>query len=443
MKLRISTRTIWTISLPLILAGANETIVEVTDTVFLARYGMVEVGAVAIAAALYEVVCFLIFGLGDGVQIICARRAGQDDEHGLGQAFNQGLALLLGTSVVLFMVIAFAAPVATGWILASTEVKAAVDGFLGIVAFAVFFDALNIAYSAFYVGLGRTRVLIGATAALAVTNIALDYVLIFGHFGAPELGIRGAAIASLCAEIVTFLFLTAYAVRQGDIRRFGLFRMGWRNGALTRVVMSVSWPVAIESLVGAARWFLFFLIVERMGEAPLASANIVYSVYALFLLPVDGFSETTMTMVSNVIGQDDGSRIGGVVRRAMVSTSALVLPFALLVLALPDAPLALFTSDPVLIEGSRTSLRVVAVAVLILIPAEIVFAAVAGTGDTRSTLFIETALSTTVLAWVWVAAIVAAQPLSVVWAGEIVGWTVCLLLSLLWLKSERWKRMEI
>ena len=129
MKLRISTRTIWAISLPLILAGANETIVEVTDTVFLARYGMVEVGAVAIAAALYEVVCFLMFGLGDGVQIICARRAGQEDERGVGEAFNQGLSLLLGTSVVLFLVIAFGAPVATGWILASTEVKAAVDGF--------------------------------------------------------------------------------------------------------------------------------------------------------------------------------------------------------------------------------------------------------------------------------------------------------------------------
>lgn len=443
MKLRTSSRTIWAISLPLIIAGANETVVEVTDTVFLARYGTVEVGAVAVAAALYEVVCFIIFGLGDGVQIICARRAGQDDGHGLGQAFNHGVALLLGTSVILFLVIAFAAPVATGLILRSEEVRGAVDAFLGIIAFAVFFDAVNMAYGAFYVGIGRTRVLIGATAALAVTNVVLDYALIFGHFGFPELGIRGAAIASLTAEVVTFAFLTSYALVERDIRRFGLFRIRRLDLGLSRTVMRISWPVAAESLVGTVRWFLFFVMVEQLGEAPLASANIVYGIYALFLLPVDGFSDTTMTLVSNLMGQEERSRIGAVVRRVTVSTFFLVMPLVLLALVIPDAPLAIFTSDPTLLEGSRDSLRVVALAVLIVIPAEMVFAAVAGTGDTRTTLLIESALSSTVLAYVYAAAIVAARPLAVVWAGEIVGWSVCLLLSLFWLRSERWQRLEI
>jgi len=443
MKLGISSRTIWAISLPLILAGANETVVEVTDAVFLSRYGTVELGAVAVAAALYELVCFLIFGLGDGLQIICARRAGRSDPRGVGQAFNHGAVLLLGASTVLFLVIGFVAPLATGWILSSAEVRAAVDSFLGIIAFAVFFDALNVAFGAFYVGLGRSRVLVGSTAALAVTNIVLDYALIFGHFGLPEMGIRGAAIASLAAEIVTFVFFTAYAFVTGDVRRFGLFRVGSPDRPLTRVIGSVSWPVSVESLVGAARWFVFFVIVEQLGEAPLAGANVVYSIYALFLLPVDGFSETTMTLVSNLIGQEQGERIGGVVRRVTVAAGALVVPFVALTLVLPDLALAIFTSDPAILEGARTGLRIVAVAVLVLIPAEMVFAAVAGTGDTRTTLLIETTLSATILAYVYLVAIVLTLPPAAIWGGEIVGWVVCLGLSAVWLRSGRWRRFEL
>jgi putative MATE family efflux protein len=443
MKLKLSSRTLWAISLPIIVAGANETIVDVTDTIFLARYGTIELGAVALAATIYEVVSFFTFGLGDGIQIICARRAGQASERGIGDAFNHGTGLLLATSVVLFLVLRFLSPVGTEWLLRSPDVQAAVDAFLGIIAFAVFFHSLNLAYSAFYVGIARTRVLIGATTALALTNIALDYVLIFGKFGLPELGIRGAAFGSLFAEIVTFLFLTGYAVWKGDVRRFGLFRFGRPNPVLGRVMLRVSWPVSMEALLGTVRWLMFFVMVEQVGEGALAGANIIYSIYALFLLPIDGFSDTTTTVVSNFIGQDDSRRIGAVVRRAMGWSAALVLPLLTVAAAIPELPLAIFTSDPTVLEGAVASLRVVSLAVMIVIPAEMVFAAVAGTGDTRTTLLIELVFSTTVLAYVYSAALVFHLPLAAIWVGEILGWLACFMLSLLWLRSERWKRLDI
>lgn len=443
MKLKLSSRTIWGISLPIILAGANETLVEVTDTIFLARFGMVELGAVALAATIYEVVSFFAFGLGDGIQIICARRAGQASERGIGEAFNHGTALLLATSLVLFLFIKFASPPLTAWILESSDVRAAVDAFLGVIAFAVFFHSLNMAYSALYVGIARTRILIGATAALALTNIVLDYVLIFGNLGFPRLGIRGAAYASLMAEVVTFLFFTSYALLKGDVKRFGLFRVRSPDFRLGKILLRVSWPVALEVLVGTARWFLFFVIVERLGEGPLAGANVVYSIYAVFLLPIDGFSDTTTTLVSNLLGQEEAPRIGAVVRRTMAWALVLVLPFLTVALAVPELPLALFTSDPLVLAGAGASLRVVGLAILIVIPAEMVFSAVAGTGDTRTTLLIEVALSGTVLLYVYVGAMILAFPLALIWIGEIVGWLVCFLLSLLWLRSERWKRLEI
>jgi MATE family multidrug resistance protein len=242
---------------------------------------------------------------------------------------------------------------------------------------------------------------------------------------------------------VTFVFLTGYAFYGGDLRRYGLFRWGRPNTRLGGVVVNVSWPVALESLVDTGRWLLFFVIVEHLGEAPLAGANVVYSIYALLLLPIEGFSDTTTTLVSQLIGGGATGGIGGVVRRAVTSATLFATPFVLLALLAPDLPISFFTSEPAIVDSAGGSLRVIALALLIVIPAEMVFAAVAGTGDTRSTLLIEVALSSTVLAWVAATALGLGLSMPVVWGGEIAGWVVCFLLSLLWLKGERWKRLDL
>jgi MATE family multidrug resistance protein len=297
------------------------------------------------------------------------------------------------------------------------------------------------AYVGFYSGLGRTRVFVGTTAVMAVTNLVADYLVIFGNLGFPRLGIQGAAIGALLAEIAACAFLTIDVLKQGYARRFGLFQLSLREALLGKPVLSLSLPLALERLVLHARWFLFFLIIEHIGENALAKANVIYSCYLLFLILIDGFSEAALTLVSNLIGQDQVERIFTVVRSTVFCAAVALAPFLLLILLRPETPLSLFTSDISLLQGSVNALRVVALAIVIAIPGEMMLSAVAGTGDTRGVLIIELLLSLCVLAFAFSAAMIFELPLETVWAAEVVGWLCCASCSYAWLMRRSWKEV--
>ena len=443
LKLEASARALCAIALPIILAELSETILEATDTAFLGRFGSLELAAVGLGAAIYEVAVFFTFGLADAIQIIAARRAGQGRPGAIGEAFVHGASLLLATSVAVLLVLRLGAPHVTTWLIHSDAVRAGVDAYVGILAYAAVFHCLNMAYGALYVGIGRTRLLVGATLALALTNVVLDYLLIFGHAGLPRLGIAGAALGSLIAEVTAFLYFTVGAVAAGDARRFALFRLRALDGKLARLMLTIAWPAALERLLGTGRWFAFFVILERLGETPLAVANVVHAVYALLLLPVVGLAEAVCTTVSNLIGQARDTSLGALVRRTAGWALVAALPIVALVLVAPHVPLAIFTADPEVLRRGAGCLRVLGCAMAVVIPAELVCGAVMGTGDTRTTLALQLVLAVTMLGSAYAAGPLLGLPLEVVWASEIVGWAACLALGYALLRSGRWTRVAI
>jgi putative MATE family efflux protein len=442
-RFRPTYRNIWGVSYPLIIAGISETVVDVTDTVFLAHYGMTELGAIALADAIYALALFMTLGLVDGIQISIGRRAGEGRPQQIGAVFNQGLSLLLIAAVLLILAIKFLVPLVTGALFASEAIHVAVDDYLQIAAYGLLFHSFNLALSTFYIGISRTRVLIGATLTLAVTNIALDYALIFGNWGFPELGIEGAGYASLTAEIAVSVFLLVDVLRRRYVSSYGLLRFGQWDMGLVRRLLVISTPVSLETLVATGRWLVFFALIEQVGEQPLAQANIIYSCYALFLIPVDAFSETVCSMTSNLIGQHRVQRLLPMLRRSMVLTYLAVVPVLVLSLVFPEQVIAIFSEEPAVIAGTLGGLVVAVLVVLIAVPAEMLYSAVAGTGDTRALLAIQSAVTLVTLLGVYLAAVRLGMPLGFVWAAEGLGWLTCLLLSGWWLRSARWRRARV
>jgi Na+-driven multidrug efflux pump len=324
----------------------------------------------------------------------------------------------------------------------SAEVAAAVSDFLFYASLGLPFQAACFAYAALLVALSRTRALIGAAAVLALTNMALDYGLIFGRLGFPELGIRGAALGSAAAELATCAFLTVYAWRRLDVRRYGLFRLRALSGRLARLLGGISAPVAMQALLEGARWFLFFVIIEQLGERPLALANIVYACYALFLIPAQAFAETGCSMVSKLVGRGREGRLALLLRTAVGQGYLITLPAAGLVLFLPRWLLAIFAGDPAIIADCVGGLRVIATALIVVIPGEIWLAAVVGTGDTRAAFVIELLLGTAMLGCAYSAASLE-LPLALVWMSLPLGWSLGLIASVAWVRGGRWKRLQI
>ncbi len=436
-------RAAWSVSVPIIFASLGETILHVTDTILLARVGIAEVGAIALADTILEMFVVLTAGLVDGIQILVARRLGEGRDRSVGRTFNQGLLVLAIVSLALTIILGlFAAPLSR--LLVSSEgVGAAVEEYLSVIALGILFTSANFAYSALFVGFGKTRVLIGATVVLGISNLALDSVLIFGGFGLPPLGMRGAALGSVGAEIATFLFLTGYVLTRLDVRRYGLldFR-GWDRW-VNRSLVRLSSPIALQALLEAIRWFAFFLIVERIGEEALAQSNIVYACFALFRIPTEGFAETSCSMVSRMIGAGQHGRIEHLLREAISAAYLLSLPLAALAFLFPGPLLSLMTSEEPALAAGAASLRVVALAMLIIIPAEMWFVAVTGTGDTYAAAGIEVVLTAAMVGCGYLSALVLGLELEYVWMSVPIAWLACLVLSYSWMRSGYWMRLRI
>ena len=252
--------------------------------------------------------------------------------------------------------------------------------------------------------------------------------MIFGKLGFDEYGIEGAAIASLSAEIAAFLFLTGVILWRGYNRTYAMLNFTRWKPLLFKKLVSISTTVSLEALVGSVKWFLFFLIIEQLGEQQLGIASIIFSCYAVLLIPIDSFSESACSMASNLIGQKRQRDLTVLIRRIIVFNYAVTFPVLILSMIFPENILAIFTADEVLVAYIIASLVVVALAILVAVPAEALFSTIVGTGDTRAILNIQIVTTIVTLICVYAAAFILTLELHFIWMAEVFGWLVCLLL---------------
>jgi putative MATE family efflux protein len=431
------------VSLPLIFVEATETLDHLIDTIFLARVGVTELGAIAVADTVFLLFLVLPLGLVDGIQILTARRVGQRRPEAVGAVFNQGLALVLLVCAMSAAALKLVSPVVGEWLVESEAVGDAVDGYLQIEAYGLGLSGVTFALGALLTSLGRTRALVPATIIMVGVDIVLNYLFIFGTFGCPALGMRGAAVGSLGAEFAAASFLIVYVWRRLDAGRYGFFKFRRLGRGTARMLGLVSLPIAVQGIVGNLRWFAFFLILERVSAETLAIANVVYTCYVVLWIPTEGFAEATCSMVSRFVGGNRSHRIGGVLKHAIGGALVATVPFIVAALVVPEWFVAVFSPGSDLLGQTSASLRVVALAMLIAIPGEMWFVAVLGTGDTSASLGIEFLLTLTMLGLTYFGAIHMAWPVSLVWLSLPIAWLVCLMISYGWMRSGMWKRLEI
>ena len=436
-------RVVWKVSLPVILAGASETLLHLIDTIFLARVGVAELGALAVADSVLLLFLVMPVGLAEAIQILASRRAGQRRTDAVASIFNQGFLAVAFVSLIVTTALRLAWPFIGKWFVESQGMGVLVNNYLQIAAWGIFFVGANFAYSALLMSSGKTAALVPAAIILAGTNICVNYVLIFGKLGFPVMGMRGAAFGSLAAEAAAFLFLTIYVLRAFDKARCKLFRFHGLERKTLRLLGRLSAPIVVQNSLETLRWLAFFLIFERVSEAALAIANIVSICYVVFWIPTEGFAETSCSLVSRFVGRNQPERIGNLLRDAIGGALVATLPFLAIALLVPRWFFAWFAPESVLLADVSASLRVVALAMLVVIPGEMWFVAVSGTGDTAAALGIELILTATMVGIAYLTAVPLAWPIEIVWLALPIAWSVCLLISYMWIKSRIWRRLEI
>lgn len=441
--MRYTRKQIWTVTFPILVSLLMEHMINMTDTAFLGRVGEVELGASALAGVYYMAIYMLAFGFSIGAQILIGRRNGEGNYKEIGPVFVQGVLFLLGLATVMFVVSRLYSTSVLGSIIDSEQVFNATNDYMRWRVYGFFFSFVAVMFRAFFVGITNTRILTINSLVMVGTNIVLNYILIFGKFGFPELGISGAAIGSSISEGVSMLFYIIYTRNKINWRKYALFNLSSFNPKLLSGILNISVWTMIQSFLAMATWFLFFIAVEHLGERPLAVSNIVRSAAMFFFMPVSAFAATASSLVSNLLGAKVPEQVMPTCLRAIKMCYLFVLPLGIIIVLAPSLFLRIYTDDPQLIQATIPSLFVMMAAVLFSTPGSILFNAVSGTGNTRAALIME--FGTLVIYVLYIIYIVfyIKADVAICWTTEHVYWGVLLVIAYLYMRSGRWRGKKI
>lgn len=440
--MRYTNKQILKITYPVLISLLMEHMIGLTDTAYLGRVGEVELGASALAGVYYLVIYMLGFGFSVGAQVMIARRNGEKEYSRIGEVFTQGSIFLIFLAALLFMASRLITPELLGYIINSEDVYKATMSYLDWRVYGFFFSFIAVMFRAFYVGVTNTKILTANSVVMVLTNVVLNYILIFGKLGMPALGIAGAAIASSISEAVSVMFFIIYTWKKVDYNKYGLFRLVTVDYRMLRQILSVSVWVMIQHGIAFAGWFVFFIAMEHLGERSLAITNVVRSISAFLFMFVNAFASTNSSLVSNLIGAGESDMVLPLCRKMIKLSYSFVLPLAISIAIFPEAVLHIYTDNQELIAGAVPSLWVMLSSYLLAVPGFIYFFSVSGTGNTSRALMIDMISISVYVMYILIVAVWAKSNVAVCWTTEHV-YNGMILMSFLYLRSGKWRGKSI
>jgi putative MATE family efflux protein len=202
---------------------------------------------------------------------------------------------------------------------------------------------MNFSFRGFWNGVDRSKVYLRTLVVMHVCNVAISWVLIFGHFGLPALGTLGAGIGTAASTVIG----TGYYIAQGlTMARSNGFLRGLPDRDTLATMVRVSLPATVQQLLFAAGFTTMFWIIGQVGTVELAAASVLLNVTLVALLPGMGLGLAAAALVGQALGRgdtDDAMQWGWDVAKVAVGLVGLI---ALPMLIAPTPILGVFLHDP-------------------------------------------------------------------------------------------------
>ena len=438
-----SYRNIMRVAYPILISLVMEQMIGLTDTAFLGRVGEIELGASAIAIIYYMVIFMVGFGFSLGAQIIIGRRNGEGQYKETGKIFWNGLYFVLMLAGILIAASELLSPYLMKMMVSSESIYSAALSYVHWRLPGLVFAFATTMFRAFYIGTTQTKTLTMNSIVMVASNIFFNWILIFGKFGLPALGITGAAIGSSLAELVSLLFFIIYTRSKCNRQKYGLERPASFDIKEIKGMMPVCVWTMIQNVISISTWFIFFVYIEHLGERSLAISNICRSVSGLLWVVLQSFAGTCSTLVSNIIGEGHQDKVMSLVKRVLKLSFGAVCSLVILFCLFPEAVARIYTDIPDLITASVPALIVMCSSYFFQVPGMIFFQAVSGTGSTKTAFRLElVALTIYVIYCTLVIALMKAD-IAICWTAEHIYAASMMVLCYTYLKSGRWKNRRI
>ena len=378
-------RRILGLALPIIGGMLSQNVLNLVDTAMVGTLGDAALAGVGLGGFANFLFSAFILGISTGVQAMAARRVGEGRLSETAIPLNGGLLIALVIAVpwsALLITLAWEYfPVLTN---DAAVVEQGVP-YLRARLFAMFAMGMNFAFRGYWNAVDKSILYMRTLISMHVINIFLNWVLIFGNLGAPELGAQGAGVAS---AIATIFGTASYFLLGRSYARDAGFLHGLPTRDTMKTIIRLAAPAGFQQFFFAAGMTVFLMLVARMGTPELAATKVIIDLILVGILPGIGFGLAAASLAGQALGRghpDDAKQWGwDVTRIAVVVVAALSLPAVLF----PEWILSGFIHEPSTLALAKNPLRVAAGFLFIDSVGMVLMNALMGAGDTKRVMFI-------------------------------------------------------
>jgi multidrug resistance protein, MATE family len=317
-------RGTFALGIPLVGAQLAQMAIHTTDVILVGWLGTTELASVVIATQVFFLVFIFGTGFTSAVIPLVAQALGHGDKVGVRRAVRMGLWVVLAYCTLMAPVLWFSEPILLQ-LGQAPDVAANAQSYLRIAQWGMF-PALGLfAIRSFVTGLEKGGIVLYVTLGMFAINFVVAYLTIFGHFGAPQLGLHGAAFASVCANVAGFVIIVYYVRTQAVTRSYEIFVRFWRpDWPIIREVFVLGLPISFTILAETSLFAAASLLMGMIGKLELAAHGIALQLASIaFMIPL-GLAQVATVRVGLANGRGDLVAV----RRAAVAVLLVSVVFA-------------------------------------------------------------------------------------------------------------------
>ncbi len=333
------------LGIPLVGGQLGLMLMNTTDTVMLGWYGVEELAAGVLATQAYFIVMIFGAGIGQALVPMVGQAVGSDDQRAVRRMVRMGLWLAVLYALVTMPLFFFGEEILLS--LGQDPTVAVLAGqYLVISVWALYPTLLANSLRAFLSAVEHAQIILWSTLTAALANGVINYMLIFGNWGAPELGIRGAAIATLLVNILMFGAMAAYITVHQRTRPYEVFARFWRADWPAFIeLFKLGLPIGIGIVAEVGMFTLASIMVGWLGVTSLAAHGIVMQIAAIaFMVPL-GMSQAATVRVSNALGRKDAINLARAAHSVMIVAVCFAMFSATLFFSVPEFLVGLFLDE--------------------------------------------------------------------------------------------------
>lgn len=384
--------SMYALALPIALQNLITSSLNMVDTLMISSLGQTSIAAVGLANQVFFYFSFIIFGITSGASIFMAQYWGRRDIPNVRKILGISNILCILVGIIFTIPALFFPEKIMRLFLDGKEVVALGSDYLRIVGLSYIITAWGMSYGTGLRTTGKPHVPMKLSAVSFIVNTVFNYLLIFGKFGFPQLGVKGAAMGTLIARIVEIGLLShaIYSDRTAPLAA-SIGEMCNFSGAYFKRIMITVLPVVFNEGFWALGQVLYSVAYARIGEQAAAAVQLTTTIENIFFVLIRGLGNACAVMVGSKIGQGDkeGAYDYAIKFLAMATSFGLVL--GILMAITPDVTLKLFSNiEPELKVVVKKLIKIIGYAFFIRSTNSVLIIGVLrGGGDTKFSLFLE------------------------------------------------------